>query len=647
MQLNIGDVSGCLEIIDICSNIQDEINEIKDIYKKEDPKYYDSYVKYDNRFLYHKQKPNTSYELIQNFRDGKLYKVRCNICEHTYYIDEASFSCVKWKHCSYKECNCQACKNTGSVDYSQNLYKFNETSITIKNTALEKAKNLSLNFSVYGGHRKLKIAYISDIHLESHIDENRSLYQIAKMLTDSLESKSVDLIFFGGDTANNSDLCIQFYKIFVENIDRYYRSKIYVILGNHEFLGFMSSKHSMDSDKCITFYKESLLQIGIHLLHNTSNVDVNNRCIIYGGTGFGKYNKIGLDCWPGIDVEKETNLFEVGYYNALNYAQDNHLCLFCIAHYPIEDCLNDKYSPVSIYFTGHTHRNLLNIDSTKTIYADNQIGYYTHNISFKFAQTGTEINPYITLQDGLYETTLGDYLQFYRYIGEYIGEGRLLSQRLNSKSKMYVIKYSGYYGFFIVNCNGIQIVYGGQTRRITDLTDINYICDCFCNVLTNYMQLLLPLRTFQQHLSDELKNLGLDGTIHGCIVDIDYYHHIMINPYDGEVTFYYSPVWGNVQKLSTFENVIESMKTVSGYMSIDYNKLYMGYIAQKDNSLLAKVSNPKLLEIENLKNEIQQVDRSGGMYYLSRRMNALQKLFDNRVLCDFDFDLANLKLSKK
>ena len=47
--------------------------------------------------------------------------------------------------------------------------------------------------------------------------------------------------------------------------------------------------------------------------------------------------------------------------------------------------------------------------------------------------------------------------------------------------------------------------------------------------------MLLPLRKAQEELAKELKELGLDGTIHGLIVDIDRYHHIAINPIEGSM----------------------------------------------------------------------------------------------------------------
>ena len=34
--------------------------------------------------------------------------------------------------------------------------------------------------------------------------------------------------------------------------------------------------------------------------------------------------------------------------------------------------------------------------------------------------------------------------------------------------------------------------------------------------------------------------MGGDGRVHGCIVDINYYNHLFLNPFDGKLTPYYA-----------------------------------------------------------------------------------------------------------
>ena len=55
-----------------------------------------------------------------------------------------------------------------------------------------------------------------------------------------------------------------------------------------------------------------------------------------------------------------------------------------------------------------------------------------------------------------------------------------------------------------------------------------------------YIRILAPYRTLQEKIAREIKEIskmgvntwGIEGKIHGCIIDVDYYHHIMVNPPD-------------------------------------------------------------------------------------------------------------------
>lgn len=431
---------------------------------------------------------------------------------------------------------------------------------------------------------------------------------------------------------------------------------VYVVLGNHEYIDFE------DVESCVSYYQSELTKIGINLLHNSGYVY--EKFVIYGGTGFAKYdekwNADTVVCCPNFsrnDEKKETELFEKGYKKALSRAKENNLCFLCVSHYPISACLNNKYDKEVIYFTGHNHQNKYVKNADRVLYADNQIGYKDNNIVFRIATTGFELNPYADMQDGLYVTTIKDYLQFYRYIGEDIGKGNVLYQRCqNGKASLYVVKRKGYYGFFILNpkgsAKGISIVNGGVTKKLTNSTDMNWICENFDVVLSKYLHVLTPLRNAQEQLSRELKELGLSGAIHGCIVDIDFYHHIMLNPADGSMTFYFSSEFGLVLNLDSFDDVIKSLERHNSvYFPLDCESIKRKYIekSKEKNCLLSVTSNSYLLEAENAElvdlseREEQIVSRTDGMYGVSRKVNPLQRLFSGHVLRDFDLRLTETK----
>lgn len=436
----------------------------------------------------------------------------------------------------------------------------------------------------------------------------------------------------------------------------------YVILGNHEFVKFP------DIQSGVNYYNRILSNLGITLLHNSSDCIHNdsvrtkeNNILIYGGTGFAKYNPYfnadTIVCCPGFSREdeiNETEKFEKGYFEALSYAKENNMTFVCASHYPIDSCLNNNFDAETIYFTGHNHRNEYVYTEDKALYADNQIGYSNERIYFKIANIGVISNPYYFLQDGLYETNVTTYLEFYRYLGEYIGDGAMLYKKCDGvNSNLYVVKHRGYYGFFIVSTGnatkrGIFIVNGGKIKKITTSPNLSWICENFDVVLIKYLQLLTPLRIAQEKISEELKDLGLSGTIHGTIVDIDFYHHIMVNPLDGTIVFYYSPYFGLVQNLDTFEDVIKSLEDKNSSLLVDKEK-YQHKI-QTGNCLLSQITTNYLIAdyrednspVER-ENPLQTVSRCEGAYGISRKVNPLQRLFDGRVLRDFDIRLTETK----
>lgn len=429
---------------------------------------------------------------------------------------------------------------------------------------------------------------------------------------------------------------------------------VYFVIGNHDYISFTNVKTGVE------FYTKNLAQLGIKVLQNEC-VET-DKYLLYGGTGFAKYDPVWnadkVLCCPGFTREdeiKETTAFEVGYKKALKYAKKKGLCFLCVSHYPVSSCLNNVFDRETIYFTGHDHRNTYVKKEDKVLYADNQIGYENNHICFKSMKTGFEVNPYNKLQEGLFQTTVEDYLQFYRYLGEHVGDGRLLYQRCRT-GKLYVVKRKGYYGFFIISTQkgseGISIVNGGVTKKITKSTDISWICENFSIVVSKYLQMLLPLRKVQEELSKELKELGLAGTIHGLIVDIDYYHHIAINPIEGSIEFYYSSIWGKAIELSSFEEVIESLEYHRKmYQTIDYQLLRVAYQKKLNGGgcLLGMAVNNHLIEDKSCnKKEVSQrveqiISRTDGIYGVSRKISHLQRLFSGHVLRDFDLRLTETK----
>lgn len=710
--LNIGDVSGCLEVIGMFNESEEDLQETfrqwaeeewnaclnrndldppemkkrfsltKNEYEKfeNNGKMPKSFVdknrkngschklSWDNRFLWHRTQPNTRDALNTAYRRKALYKVRCGVCGRIFYMDSISFSCSTWNSCIGAECLANAIE-CDEVDYSKNLYDWTEKENTLqvvddRLTLLDKQINNSMSYYGDGKHGGLRIAYISDLHLDHHLehynnDEEKLLEDVVAKLHQSLDRLDegqfnwIYGIFFGGDLSETPELTLKFLRKFRKGVT----IPIYFVLGNHEYIAFSSV------ESCVEFYRNALPDLRITLLHNEF-VECHRgkeKFLIFGGTGFAKYDAVWnaerVVCCPGFSREdeiRETTNFEIVYQEAMDMAKTSRSCLLCLSHYPVSACLNNKYDKEAIYFSGHNHRNEYVRMENKVLYADNQIGYEKTDVEFREATTGLVVNPYHALEDGLYQTTVKDYLKFYRYLGEYAGDGTLLYKRCQI-ADLYVVKRRGYYGFFMISTKkdskGISIVNGGSTKKLTKSTDISWICENFDIVVSKYLQMLLPLRKAQEELSRELQELGFDGTIHGLIVDVDFFHHIALNPIEGNMEMYFSSVFGYKAPLCSFQELLASLKLRGIDQQKDYDLIqemydekasHRGYMlaAAGHNNLLADIGN----ELEDVSARAEDiVSRSEGFYEISRKISPLQRLFTGRVLRDFDLRLTETK----
>ncbi|SCY32409.1 Calcineurin-like phosphoesterase [Pseudobutyrivibrio sp. AR14] len=429
------------------------------------------------------------------------------------------------------------------------------------------------------------------------------------------------------------------YEVFDGNIKSI--CPIFYILGNHEYSSFTTI------DEAVKAYRAELHNYPITILQNDINIYGN--CVVLGGSGFAqyndKYNADSLLCAHKMMGNRayeinEGKIFEEKYNEALTMAREKNIPLVVLTHYPTKDWLLGQTDRQCYYFTGHTHNNTVNIGEQGTIYADNQIGYDSESISLRKYPIGTMLNPFIDYEDGIHQITPQQYLDFYLYNGESPGIG-LIERSVKKNNPFYMIKRNGFYGFFIVTKKNIQICVGGRPKNITTITDINYIYNCFMIMVYQYVMALKPYRKFQEKISEEIKKLSIPssniGRIHGCIVDIDFTHHIMINPSgSGKITFYYSPFFGLVQEYENIERLLESVEQKSPWL-LDAKCLYRDskrrFLEDKNNILLSLSSSNYIGE---LKDELVSIDIAESIYPASAKLNQLQRLFTANILRDWD-----------
>lgn len=526
------------------------------------------------------------------------------------------------------------------------------------------------------------IYYISDLHLFHHImakypkgatkEQMKDFIKefVGKMLTVDFKKHGRHL-FIGGDVSHSFQLSTLFYTELRSQLDAIGNGQhyVYAVLGNHELWDFQTL------EECQEAYQKMLEPLHITLLCNQGQYLFFTPPARYAGFD----EKKGKSILNPIDPEKEPELFDKeligrsgfcliggtgfaglnekhnannGYYRhvlnrqkeieetekwrelyklGLEKARKIRGQLIVLTHNPIQDWMGEDFcgDPNCIYFNGHNHSNLRyhNDDRNVHIYADNQIGYKRKTAKVKEAKLYRRGNPFAGKEDGIYEVNSHDYMEFYAYVMERL-QGNGVVERMVGQfgCKFYMVKRSGYYGFFLISDKASYICSGGKIKKLGKKS-IQYYYDNFEAMVYAYINALSPYRQAQEEIAEAVRGFGGDGNIHGCIVDIDFTNHIMLNPNDGSLTFYYSPLFGQVQTYASIQNLLEahSPEILEKYLS--------------GGSTVLTRYKPELV---NATDGIVNVDTKTGMYGLSKKVQQLQRLFSCNVLREWNDNLIRV-----
>ena len=510
------------------------------------------------------------------------------------------------------------------------------------------------------------IYYISDIHLEHHLSKcmkawRKEIKSIVQGLFDDFDyldfHPNTSIIFLG-------DICgsIKIARIFYEYFAKYYCEdckycNVFVVLGNHELFEFDTYE-----DGCSAYqqlFEEikgvdgenffTLLNCDGRIVGCRQYIWVNEYRTVedakyyapgqYEGTkgysiigmpGFAQYNNEynanNLCNARDIDRNKEIELssyFEQQYLKAVQNSIDNddRLLVVC-SHYPIKDWIaKENLDKRCIYIAGHDHRNKIFDVNGCTIYEDGQIGYSNNHICFKHVCVNGYFNPFIDLDDGIYEIPLYDYVRFCQHSNIYVSGYGVIRRHINDYGKkFYLIKRDKYYLFLLQNDKKTSIVYKGRVNN-TQHKSLNYFYDNFLKIIDDVNTVYVPFREKLDMLSKSIREISPyeGGKIHGCIIDIDFFNHVMVNPMDGKLTFYYSEFYGQIVEHQSLQSLLKGVK---------------GLVHKRDTlSRWKKEQNPLMQVHDEAEEKSMSVDvGQGTMYEISRKMLMLQFLYETNIL---------------
>lgn len=417
-------------------------------------------------------------------------------------------------------------------------------------------------------HINKTIYYISDIHLEHQLDlQNQNYDTVNNMISEKVQElvNSVDdktgLLLIGGDVADSIELVQIFYSI----LKKYWQGQIIAILGNHELWDGkpLGTKSPRPVDTIIDDYKQALsanyiifLENALLIQHkgyrwraldesmilNATNDELfklcsESSCIILGGLGFSgldPYFNANLGLYRStisiIEDQERSERFHKIYQKVLECVSSQQVIV--LTHTPVNNWLSDDCNPNWIYINGHTHRNCsIRMENGTTILSDNQIGYSPQKWSLHGFTVSGIYDPFNDWADGIYEITAEQYTEF--------NEGRSISCTFTRNTgQIIMLKRSDIYMFLYTNNSRLYWLNGGQINKASHETQ--YYWDNMLIYYNRIRKMYNPYYSVLNKISKEVKLIGGYGDIHGCIVDIDFFNHIYLNPFDGKMTPYFA-----------------------------------------------------------------------------------------------------------
>lgn len=168
----------------------------------------------------------------------------------------------------------------------------------------------------------------------------------------------------------------------------------------------------------------------------------------------------------------------------------------------------------------------------------------------------------------------------------------------------------------LTNKNNLLILNGGSVKKISEHS-IEYFFTNLCNYSKSIKMFLTKYDNYQKEIAKEIIKIGGSGNIHGCIIDIDYYNHLYINPFDGSIIPYFA--YSIVNKY-VYNNIKSLLKNECPELYNNYKKL----INENGNSLI-KINQNILVTSKKYVSDTK-------MYNISRIIKNLQFTIKHNVV---------------
>lgn len=532
-----------------------------------------------------------------------------------------------------------------------------------------------------------KFFYITDLHLESQlgltgmtVDEikGKVAQKADEMLSGiSKEDMADGVLLVGGDVADSEEVA----KIFYDAVFFRFRGPIIFVLGNHELWdgctyanGESRRKRSIDEvvaaykrfykigsgfegktycleNEVLVCYKNSMQrnsdEFGVgrktagmprgglcvlteEMLLNTSTDDLReffDECsmIVLGGLGFCGLNpRYNAD--TGLfrnrvsreeDIERSKR-FRAVYDRVMSCASDKRVVV--LTHTQMEDWTTDAPNKGWVYVNGHTHQNgLVKTEDGITVLYDNQVGYKPKKWHLNQFSLERYYDPFEAWADGIYQITPQQYMDFNA------GRG-IQMEYFRQQGDIYALKQKGVYMFMLQYGLGLYLLRGGQKLNV--FHGLEYYAANLEKYVERIQMAFKPYRNALDKIAAEVKRFGGSGYVHGSIVDIDYYNHIYLDPFDGYLMPYFALDVTARREFRSVRELLESSPIPA--LGSDGKPLLSAYTKLLDAggvSILAPTVKEDALAVVPM-----EVLDEKNIYTPSRVMKSIQYLLDKGVV---------------
>ena len=419
------------------------------------------------------------------------------------------------------------------------------------------------------------VLYMTDLHLDEKIarmmseDPNHTPESCIEKIVDEVCLSAIipiwlsvihrPVILIGGDVSHDSRIVEMFYRGLRERRSNF---PIIGILGNHELWDrntWAFGGSSVESSS--RFYSRMLGDMGACLLERSLIVysrarefhmmdenaileatpgeirsfTLDSMFTVFGGLGYSalspKFNARNGMYKGAVDPDEERELsgrMARLYHKIREAIPDRTVVVF--THTPMHEWTDEDYQPGWVYVHGHDHHNQQNMDEGYREYADGQIGY-EGTLQFNVFKLEWMRDIFIDRPDGIHTITSDEYRAFYFLKG----------MRMQSKmtNEIIMLKREGFYCFLVDDVkHGLKFLDGGVKRKASH--DIQYYYDNMARFAELTKSVLSGYNDSLKTIASDVKAFGGRGRIHGCIVDIDFFNHLYVNPLDGKVTPYFA-----------------------------------------------------------------------------------------------------------